>query len=1016
MLDRWSIRGLLDRSSTARENADGSARDTSTGGDTTVTMSISGMSCGSCSVAIQNALDRLPGITNASVGLLSNSAQVTFKSEEIEPHAIRDTIAELGYGAEVKGMQPVSRERRVARIQIGGMTCSACCAAIESALDTLPGVTNAVLSLIQQQARIEYHPNLITPEQLLRTIEEAGFETRLLGSGDDSTTRLRVGGMTCGSCSSAIEGALKGADGVRGVSVSLITSTAEVQYDSALVGARDIIGVVTGLGYEASLLQNDELSAGMSEREKEKRFWRQKVIWSLLFSVPVFLLAMVFSYLPHVKEGLNTSVGGFTVNELVQWILTTPVQFIIGWHFHAGALRALRRGTANMDVLVSLGTNAAYIYSVLSAVHRRSLHEQGIDIDNMGFFETSALLITFISLGKYLESHAKGRTSQAVTELLKLAPSTAMLLTRDESGHTTAEEEVPVDLVQQGDFLKAVAGAKIPADGRVVEGRSYVDESMVTGESKPVTKKPGDTVISGTVNSTGPMVIQATRVGAQTTLAQIVRLVERAQMSKAPIQAVADRISAVFVPIILAVSFATWLGWFVAGKTGAFPRDWIPVGSNDFLFALLFGIAVLVIACPCALALATPTAMMVGTGVAAKNGILIKGADALERATRVKIAIFDKTGTLTKGKPTVTDTHIFQRGFPEEEFLHLAAAAEASSEHPLGKAVTAHARLWLRPAQGGDGLSGEGDHDDSDVSWIRQARDAETLAGRGVKAWVHLSPLLPGQLASPRPASSSHTRQRIVIGNRKLMAEEGIAISREVADYMREQEGQGATCILLAAALTVIGAFAIKDPLKPEAVGVVSALRNMGLQCYMVTGDNWTTARIVAAELGIINVMAEVLPAGKAEKVRILQQTHKKGVAMVGDGVNDSPALAQADLGIAIGSGTDIAIEAADYVLMRSDLEDVLTALDLSKTTFRRIYYNYAWAFIYNLLMVPLAAGVLFPPLHFQLPPWVAGGAMAMSSVSVVCSSLLLRRYRRPVSVVKSWLLAAEPRHLITQP
>ncbi|CAK0783009.1 hypothetical protein CVIRNUC_006204 [Coccomyxa viridis] len=963
----------------------------------------------------------MPGVTAASVALLSSSAEVTFRSQETQTRAICDAIEELGFNAGVKETTRASKDRNVARMQIQGMTCSACCSAIESAIDASPGVIHAVVSLIQQQARVEYHPNVISAEELLQAVEGAGFEARLLGSGDASAVRLRVGGMTCGSCSTAIESALRGTEGVHQASVSLLTSTAEVEYDSAVIGVRDVLGAVTSLGYEAALLQNDELSAGMGEREKEKRFWRRKVLWSLAFSVPVFLLAMVFSYLPRVKDGLNTSVAGFTVNELVQWILTTPVQFIIGWHFHAGALRALRRGSANMDVLVSLGTNAAYIYSVISAVHRRALAGQGVDIDNMGFFETSALLITFISLGKYLESHAKGRTSQAVTELLKLAPPTAVLLTRNEAGVTVSEEEVAVELVQRGDLLKVVAGAKIPADGKVVEGRSHVDESMVTGESKPATKRVDNTVIGGTVNSTGPLVIQATRVGAQTTLAQIVRLVERAQMSKAPIQAIADRISSVFVPIVLAVAFATWLGWFVAGRTRAFPADWIPVGSNDFLFALLFGIAVLVIACPCALALATPTAMMVGTGVAAKNGILIKGADALERATRVKIVIFDKTGTLTKGKPSVTNSHVFLKGFPEEEFLHLAAAAEASSEHPLGKAITAHARARLqRSSWQAGGREDDGEElDERDVSWVRQARDAETLAGRGVRAWVQPSASAQSQLGSPGSSGEGslvQTERRILIGNRKLMAEEGLTISREVAEFMREQEGQGATCILLAAALSIVGAFAVKDPLKPEAIGVVSALRSMGLQCYMVTGDNWTTARIVAAELGIINVMAEVLPAGKADKVRALQQTHKKGVAMVGDGVNDSPALAQADVGIAIGSGTDIAVEAADYVLMRSDLEDVLTALDLSKTTFRRIYYNYAWAFMYNLLMVPLAAGVLFPPLHFQLPPWVAGGAMALSSVSVVCSSLLLRCYRRPAAIAKSWSIVSEPRHLVTQP
>ncbi|EIE22528.1 copper-translocating P-t [Coccomyxa subellipsoidea C-169] len=976
-MERLSLKWLLDR----KNSADGGAiSNAAQQGDSIATLAIGGMTCSTCSTAIESGLKAHTGTVKVAVALVNNTAEVTFDSLVTHTGAICEAVRDLGYTADLKGLRSATEGRHVARLQVSGMTCSSCSSAVESALDAVPGVGNAVVSLIQQQARVEYDTTAVTPDELVEAVESLGFEAKLLGSGDASSLRLQLGGMTCSSCSSAIEAALGATLGVAKASVSLITNTAEVEFDSAIVGARDIIAAVKAMGYGASLLEADNLSAGMEVRERERRMWRRMVIAASAFSLPVFLLAMVFSYIPGVKEGLNTNVGGFTVNEVVQWILTTPVQFIIGWHFHKGALRALRRGTANMDVLVSLGTNAAYIYSVISVLHRRSLHEQGMDIDNMGFFETSALLITFISLGKYLEAHAKGKTSQAVTELLKLAPSTATLVTRNSSGQVVSEEEVPTALIQRGDLLKVVPGSRVPADGEVVEGRSYVDESMVTGESKPVGKRNGDAVISGTVNGSAPLIVKATRVGSDTTLAQIVRLVERAQMSKAPIQAVADRISAVFVPIILAVAFVTWLGWFVAGETGAFPAEWFPMGSNAFLFALLFGIAVLVVACPCALALATPTAVMVGTGIAAKNGILIKGADALERANKVRIIVFDKTGTLTMGRPAVTDHSLFSADLAFEEFLHMAAAAEASSEHPLARAVLAYARSCLRAASSTLDLGSQGEPSDVEedeaeglrnTAWIRRAHNAEALAGRGV---------------------------------------------RDVADYMLEKEGQGATCVLVAVAQSVVGAFAIKDPLKPEAIGVVSALRNMGMQCHMVTGDNWRTARIVAAQLGIINVQAEVLPAGKADVVRALQQTHKAGVAMVGDGVNDSPALVQADVGIAIGSGTDIAVEAADYVLMRSDLEDVLTALDLSKKTFRRIYYNYGWAFIYNLLMVPLAAGVLYPPFHFQLPPWVAGAAMAMSSVSVVCSSLLLRRYKKPSSVVRSIVTRRAAAQLVTSP
>ncbi|KAI7843072.1 hypothetical protein COHA_003243 [Chlorella ohadii] len=1022
------------------------------------------------------------------------------------------------------------------------MTCSSCSGAVESTLAGLPGVAHAAVSLTLQEAKVEFDPQLLDEAQLAAAIQDCGFACSSLGSGEAATLLLSVSGMVCASCSSAVGAALRGTQGVLEASVSLLTSKAEVRYDPEQV--------VREAGYEAQPLSDDRHADGSALREKEKQFWRRKFLWALAFSLPLFLISMVLMYIPGPKQIIELDVGGFMLGELVAFALAFPVQFVIGWTFHRGAYRALRRGRANMDVLISVGTNAAFVYSLIAIVVSRV----NMEFESHGlFFETSSLLITFVCLGKYLESAAKGRTSSAISELLRLAPATAILCDTDEEGRVVGEHEVPAALLQRGDVLKVLPGARLPADGEVTAGRSHVDESMITGESVPVAKKPGDQVISGTVNGSGMLLMRAARVGKDTTLSQIVQLVEGAQMSKAPIQAYADRLSALFVPSMIVAAFATWLSWYLAGISGSYPEDWVPAGSSVFLFSLLFGIAVLVIACPCALGLATPTALMVGTGVAAQHGILIKSAEALEKMAGLRHIVFDKTGTLTEGRPAVVECLALDGQWPLDRVLYLAASAESGSEHPLARALLAYAAQRLDsgsaavaaalldvdqqqredPAELGDastpGSPTAGQATDAalqapllatqaaptlrDHSAAAQQEAAaqqlrrsgglahinasEALPGRGLKCWLacpaerlrglpqallgdgaaairtpsfassetiaaeiaaaeagaelpgpdtphaaEVPPMhrsgrqssqqsrdggrqsgvassatvarssLPTPAAAPAPSSSPDTavQVRLAIGNRRLMQEEGVALSPRVHDWMRRYEQEGATCVLVALAvssapLRLAAALAIADPLKPEAPAVVAALRRKGLRCHMVTGDNWTTARAIAAKLGITDVSAEVLPAGKADHVKRLQAAAgggaKQAVAMVGDGINDSVALAQADVGIAIGSGTDVAVEAASYVLMRSSLEDVLVAIDLSKRTFRRIRLNYAWAFSYNLLAVPIAAGALYPPLHWQLPPWVAGAAMALSSVTVVCSSLLLRRYRRPAPALQ---------------
>lgn len=622
-----------------------------------------------------------------------------------------------------------------------------------------------------------------------------------------------------------------------------------------------------------------------------------------------------------------------------------------------------------MDVLVALGTSASYFYSVCAL-----LYGAATGFWSPTYFETSAMLITFVLLGKYLESLAKGKTSDAIKKLVELAPATALLLEKDKGGKCIGEREIDSLLIQPGDLLKVLPGIKIPADGVVLWGSSYVNESMVTGESIPVLKEINSHVIGGTMNSHGALHIQATKVGSDTVLSQIINLVETAQMSKAPIQKFADFIASIFVPTVIVLALLTLLGWYVGGVTRAYPQSWLPENSNYFVFSLMFAISVVVIACPCALGLATPTAVMVATGVGAKNGVLIKGGDALERAQKVKFVIFDKTGTLTQGKATVTTAKVFT-GLDRGEFLRMVASAEASSEHPLGKAVVEYARHFhfFEPSESKD--SQKSDKGSKYSGWLLDVSDFNAVPGRGVRCFID--------------------GKQILIGNRKLLTENGVTIPTEIESILVELEEGAQTGVLVAYDDVPIGVLGVADPLKREAAVVIEGLGKMGITPVMVTGDNWRTAKAVAKEVGIDDVRAEVMPAGKAEVIRSFQKDGSV-VAMVGDGINDSPALAAADVGMAIGAGTDVAIEAADYVLMRNNLEDVITAIDLSRKTFLRIRMNYVFAMAYNIIAIPVAAGVLYPWIKLKLPPWVAGACMALSSISVVCSSLLLRTYKKP--------------------
>ena len=958
-----------------------------------VRLSVSGMTSSACSSAVERGLKKLPGVVRVQVALLAETAEVQFVDGTQSVPGIVRVIEKMGFVAATLGDVEAAAKTRGGqrvRLSIQGMTCSACSGAVENTLRGVPGVFRVAVSLTTGDAIVELEPDATVDAQaLVREVEDAGFEASEERDAEMSSVKLLVEGMTCAACTGAVENALRGVPGVEDVSVALLPEGhAEIRFDPDRTGPRAFVETIEDAGFEAMVSSSERSGTRRSSAETEAERYRSLFWTSLSYTVPTFAINMilphlgVFSWL-YVRVFQKVSLASF-----LKWALATPVQFTIGSRFHRGAYKSLRNGTANMDVLVSLATNVAYFTSIYLIFHCiLTGHNFGRD-----FFETSTMLITFILLGKYLESIAKGQTSEAISKLMDLTPNTAVLLkpvSNFDPQHPVYKEEIiSSKLIHRGDVLKVLPGSRVAADGVLVEGDNvHVDESMITGEALPVLKKVGDDVVGGTLNSGSAFNMRAVRVGADASLSQIVKLVENAQLAKAPIQAFADRISSVFVPFVVAVATMTWLAWYVAGERGYFPSSWLPEGETKMIFAIMFGVSVLVTACPCALGLATPTAVMVGTGVGASNGILIKSADSLERAGHVTIMAFDKTGTLTEGNPTVVDHRIFSDAVAEAQFLRVVAAAESQSEHPIGRAIARFARSRLIAL-------GHGEQETLDLPKVNEV---DIVPGEGLRCRVDGT--------------------QVVMGNKKLLDEAEIHLPKDVVSYMGMLQRDARTCVLVSMNREVIGSLAITDPIRPEAAGVVAALSRMGVQSHLVTGDNWQTARAIAAECGIVSVHAEVSPAGKAAKIEELKAPPVKKtlsgtvkvahsstpvVAMVGDGINDAPALAASDVGIAIGAGTDIAMEAADFVLMRSDLEDVVAAVDLSRVTFRQIQLNYIWAMVYNLLAIPLAAGVLYPRTHIQAPPWVAGAAMAFSSVSVVCSSLSLRYYTRPMPVMRA--------------
>ncbi|XP_062012276.1 copper-transporting ATPase RAN1 [Rosa rugosa] len=941
----------------------------------TVQVRVTGMTCAACSNSVEGALQSVNGVLRASVALLQNRADVVFDPRLVKDEDIKNAIEDAGFEAEVipePSANGVKQHGNLSgQFSIGGMTCAACVNSVEGILKGLPGVKRAVVALATSLGEVEYDPTVISKDDIVNAIEDAGFEASFVQSSEQDKIILGVAGIFSEIDAQVLEAIISNLKGVRHFRLDRISRELEILFDPEVVTSRSLVDGIEGASNGKFKLQvaNPYTRMTCKDVDEASNMFRL-FISSLVLSVPVFLIRVVCPHIPLLYSLLLWRCGPFEMGDWLKWALVSVVQFVIGKRFYIAAARALRNGSTNMDVLVALGTSASYFYSVCAL-----LYGAVTGFWSPTYFETSAMLITFVLLGKYLECLAKGKTSDAIKKLIELTPATALLLVKDKGGRCVGEREIDALLIQPGDTLKVLPGTKVPADGMVVWGSSYVNESMVTGEAIPVSKEVNTLVIGGTINLHGALHVQVTKVGSDTVLHQIINLVETAQMSKAPIQKFADFVASIFVPTVVVLSLLTFLGWYVAGAFGAYPEQWLPENGNHFVFALMFSISVVVIACPCALGLATPTAVMVATGVGANNGVLIKGGDALERAQKVKYVIFDKTGTLTQGKATVTAVKVFT-GMDRGDFLKLVASAEASSEHPLGKAIVEYARhfhFFDEPSATNDATNQSKEPLIS--GWLFDVSDFSALPGRGIQCSIN------GKL--------------ILVGNRKLMTESGIDIPTHVEDFVVELEESAKTGILVAYEGNLVGVLGVADPLKREAAIVIEGLGKMGVIPVMVTGDNWRTAQAVAKEVGIKDVRAEVMPAGKADVVRSFQKDGSI-VAMVGDGINDSPALAASDVGMAIGAGTDIAIEAADYVLMRNNLEDVITAVDLSRKTFTRIRLNYVFAMAYNVIAIPIAAGVFFPSLGIMLPPWVAGACMAMSSVSVVCSSLLLRRYRKP--------------------
>jgi len=884
-----------------------------------LTMGITGMHCAACAANTEKALKKVDGVSGASVNIATESGTVEYDPKKVSTSDIEKAVKDAGY-------TPHVREVPLDSVTIGitGMHCASCAASIEKALKKLDGVSEANVNFAAESASVRFDSDSTPYSDLEKAIEDAGY-TPHAREEKEGYLELKVVGMDNPHCLGTVDGALKRLEGINSKEL-FVNEKAKINFDPSVVSRDEILQTIRDAGYTPVEEGEEVLDKEKEAREREIKTLKFKFAFSAVLGIPLLILAMgrhIGLPIPHIADRWEA---------LIQLLLATPI-LVVNYQFYTrGILAVIKTRMATMDTLVALGTGSAWLYStaVLLAIWSG---KPGYSANNL-YFEVAGLLIVFILLGKWLEAIAKGKTSEAIKSLMGLQAKTALVIRNGK------EIEVRVEDVHTGDEVLVKPGQKIPVDGIIVDGYSAVDESMLTGESIPVEKTVGDEVVGSTINKTGSFRFKATKVGKDTALAQIIKLVEQAQGSKAPIQALADVISAWFVPVVVVLALTAFGVWIIAGKS--------------FIFALTVFIAVLIIACPCALGLATPTAVMVGTGLGAKNGVLIKSAEALQMAHKIDTVVFDKTGTLTRGEPELTDVMTFGE-WKQDSLLELAASVEKSSEHPLGESIVKgaeHKGLEIFPLE-----------------------NFHSITGKGVEGSIN--------------------GRKVVIGNRAWFAEMNLELE-DLDAAMVELETQGKTAMIVGVDGELAGVLAVADTLKEHSREAVQALKKMGKKVIMITGDNRRTGEAIAAQVGIKRVLSEVLPQDKSEEVKKLQSEGLR-VAMVGDGINDAPALTQADIGIAIGSGTDVAIESGDIVLIKDDIRDVVMAMDLSSFTMRKIKQNLFWAFIYNSFGIPIAAGILYPFTGFLLSPIIAGAAMAFSSVSVVSNSLMMRRYKRKI-------------------
>jgi P-type Cu+ transporter len=990
------------------------------------TIAIEGMTCGACTSAVEGGLKDVAGIQSINVSLLSERAVVEHDPSIVTAGQIAEIIEDRGFGASVldtKAAEPSegqtsenSTQMMSTTVAIEGMTCGACTSSVTNAFSDVEGLIQFDISLLAERAVIVHDPEILSSDKIASMVEDVGFDARVLSSlphlgvahKTTKPLRLTLYGLDGPSSASDLEEQLRQKHGISSVSIDVSTSRATIVHNPTAIGIRSVVEAIEEAGFNALVSESEDNNAQLESLAKTKEIqeWKRAFLFSLTFAVPVFLITMLLPMGPKFLNFGNIRIlPGLYLGDLVALCLTVPVQFGIGKRFYKSSYKSLKHRSPTMDVLVMLGTSAAFFFSVftmLFAIFSGSKNRPST------VFDTSTMLITFITLGRWLENRAKGETSKALSRLMSLAPSMATIYEDPIAADKAAEQwneknanggapqtaqaglkVVATELLEVGDVVLLRPGDKVSADGVVIQGTSYVDESMITGEARPISKKRGDAVIAGTVNGAGSLEFKVTRAGSDTQLSQIVKLVQNAQTSRAPIQRMADTVAGYFVPIIITLGLGTFVGWVILSQIMPHPPKifLMPENGGKIMVCLKLCISVIVFACPCALGLSTPTAVMVGTGVGAENGILFKGGAALEAATKVNHIVFDKTGTLTAGKMSVAETKLeptwTSNDWRRKLWWQVVGLAETNSEHPVARAIVAAARKEMGIA---DGESLDGSIGTFDVT-----------VGKGISATVE-------------PASSvERTRYRVLIGNAILLRSNGVDVPESVdpstttfdensSTAPKMDESAGFTHIHVAIDGHYTGTISLRDALKSSAVAVVAALYKMGYHVSIVTGDTYPAALAVARMLGIpgTSVKAGVAPSGKKEIVESYQASGDY-VAMVGDGINDSPALATALVGIALASGTDVAMEAADVVLMRpDDLLAVPASLSLARTIFNRIRMNLIWACVYNVIGLPFAMGISLPFGGAPLPPMAAGAAMAASSVSVVGSSLLLKFWKRP--------------------